>query len=159
MFSNRDIKRVRAELLRDAECPEDDPYPVRARLDDVVVVARRDDIPPVLVRQLATTGTPPPSPPRPLSPVGRSLLPRLDKPTYREDLSIFNWRTREEHEEIVRRFRESNDESCPVPVTRQNAIHPPEAQSSVAVDMPLTVRRTTSRWSDSPVRTSDMDTA
>ena len=157
MFSNRDIKRVRAELLRDAECPEDDPYPVRARLDDVVVVSRRDDVPPVLVRQLATTGTPPPSPPR--SPEGRSLLPRLDKPAYREDLSIFNWRTREEHEEIVRRFRESNDTKGPVPVTRQNAIHPPVAQSSVAVDMPLTVQRTTSRWSDSPVRTSDMDTA
>ena len=147
MFSNRDVKRVRAELLRDAECPEDDPHAVRAR---------RGDAPPVLVRQLATTGTPPPSPPR--SPEGRSLLPRLDKPVYREDLSIFNWRTREEHEEIVRRFRESNDIKGPVPVTRQNAIHPPEAQSSVAVDVPLTVRRTTSRWSDSPVRTSDMDT-
>ena len=158
MFSNRDIKRVRAELLRDAECPEDDPHAVRARLDDVVVVARRGDAPPVLVRQLATTGTPPPSPPR--SPEGRSLLPRLDKPAFREDLSIFNWRTREEHEEIVRRFRQSNDASQgPVPVTRQNAIHPPEAQSPVAVDVPLTVRRTTSRWSDSPVRTSDMDTA
>ena len=148
MFSNRDVKRVRAELLRDAECPEDDPHAVRARVEEA---------PPVLVRQLATTGTPPPSPPR--SPEGRSLLPRLDKPTYREDLSIFNWRTREEHEEIVRRFRESNDPKCPVPVTRQNAIHPPEAQSSVAVEVPLTVRRTTSRWSDSPVRTSDMDTA
>ena len=146
MFSNRDVKRVRAELLRDAECPEDDPHAVRARLADA---------PPVLVRQLATTGTPPPSPPR--SPEGRSLLPRLDKPAYREDLSIFNWRTREEHEEIVRRFRESNDPKCPVPVTRQNAIHPPEAQSSVAVEVPLTVRRTTSRWSDDPVRTSDMD--
>ena len=149
MFSNRDIKRVRAELLRDAECPEDDPHPVRARTDDV---------PPVLVRQLATTGTPPPSPPR--SPEGRSLMPRLDKPAYREDLSIFNWRTREEHEEIVRRFRESNDTSGPVPVTRQNAIHPPEAQSSVPVDVPPTIWRTTSRWTgDSPVRTSDMDTA
>ena len=148
MFSNRDVKRVRAELLRDAECPEDDPHAVRARLEDA---------PPVLVRQLATTGTPPPSPPR--SPEGRSLLPRLDKPAYREDLSIFNWRTREEHEEIVRRFRAStNDVSQgPVPVTRQNAIHPTEAQSSVAVDVPLTVRRTTSRWSDDPVRTSDMD--
>ena len=148
MFSNRDIKRVRAELLRDAECPEDDPHAVRARVAGA---------PPVLVRQLATTGTPPSSPPR--SPEGRSLLPRLDKPAYREDLSIFNWRTREEHEEIVRRFRESNDTKGPVPVTRQNAIHPPEAQSSVAVDVPLTVQRTTSRWSDSPVRTSDMDTA
>ena len=148
MFSNRDVKRVRAELLRDAECPEDDPYPVRARVEDA---------PPVLVRQLATTGTPPPSPPR--SPEGRSLMPRLDKPAYREDLSIFNWRTRAEHEEIVRRFRESTDTSGPVPVTRQNAIHPPEAQSSVAVDVPLAVRRTTSRWSDDPVRTSDMDTA
>lgn len=146
MFSNRDVKRVRAELLRDAECPEDDPHAVRAR---------KEDAPPVLVRQLATTGTPPSSPPR--SPEGRSLLPRLDKPTYREDLSIFNWRTREEHEEIVRRFRESNDPKGPVPVTRQNAIHRPEAQSSVAVDVPLTVRRTTSRWSDDPVRTSDMD--
>ena len=148
MFSNRDVKRVRAELLRDAECPEDDPHAVRAR---------RGDAPPVLVRQLATTGTPPPSPPR--SPEGRSLLPRLDKPAFREDLSIFNWRTREEHEEIVRRFRESNDTKCPVPVTRQNALHPPEAQSSVAVDVPPTVQRSTSRWSDSPVRTSDMDTA
>ena len=156
MFSNRDIKRVRAELLRDAECPEDDPHAVRARLDDARG-ATGADAPPVLVRQLATTGTPPPSPPR--SPEGRSLLPRLDKPAYREDLSIFNWRTREEHEEIVRRFRESNDTSGPVPVTRQNAIHPPVAQSSVVVDVPLTVRRTTSRWSDSPVRTSDMDTA
>ena len=148
MFSNRDIKRVRAELLRDAECPEDDPHAVRARLADA---------PPVLVRQLATTGTPPPSPPR--SPEGRSLLPRLDKPDYREDLSIFNWSNRDEHEEIVRRFRESNDPKGPVPVTRQNAIHPPVAQSSVAVDVPPTIQRTTSRWSDSPVRTSDMDTA
>ena len=154
MFSNRDIKRVRAELLRDGECPEDDPHAVRARRDDVVV-AHRGDAPPVLVRQLATTGTPPPSPPR--SPEGRSLLPRLDKPAYREDLSIFNWRTREEHEEIVRRFRESNDPKGPVPVTRQNATHPPEAQSSVAVDVPPTVQRTTSRWGDDPVRTSDMD--
>ena len=148
MFSNRDIKRVRAELLRDAECPEDDPHAVRARLEDA---------PPVLVRQLATTGTPPPSPPR--SPEGRSLMPRLDKPAYREDLSIFNWRTREEHEEIVRRFRESNDTSGPVPVTRQNAIHPPEAQSSVPVDVPPTIWRTTSRWTGDPVRTSDMETA
>ena len=148
MFSNRDVKRVRDELLRDAECPEDDPHAVRAR---------KEDAPPVLVRQLATTGTPPPSPPR--SPEGRSLLPRLDKPAFREDLSIFNWRTREEHEEIVRRFRELKDPKGPVPVTRQNAIHRPEAQSSVAVDVPLTVQRTTSRWSDSPVRTSDMDTA
>ena len=146
MFSNRDIKRVRDELLRDAECPKDDPHAVRAR---------KEDAPPVLVRQLATTGTPPPSPPR--SPEGRSLLPRLDKPAFREDLSIFNWRTREEHEEIVRRFRELNDPRGPVPVTRQNAIHPTEAQSSAAVDVPLTVRRTTSRWSDDPVRTSDMD--
>jgi hypothetical protein len=160
MFSNRDIKRVREELLRDAsyaETYEDYEDPPMA--------------PPIPKRTVSTRG----SPLRPRSPDGVSMLQRLDTPPFREDLSIvcnwradaerpdpdaLNWTTQADHADIVRSYYEAQaknpDVVLPVPITRQNGVlgpctapypvgqqaqadqHIPEAQQ-----VPMT-----SRWSD-----------
>ncbi len=151
MFSNRDIKRVRDELLRDAsgtynpETYEDYEDP--------------PTFPPIPKRQFGTTG----SPLRPRSPDGVSMLQRLDRPPFREDLSIvFNWRadadssgadalnwtTQAEHAEIVRTYQEAQaknpDVVLPVPLTRQNGVvRPCTAPYPVAAQVPMTTR-----WSD-----------
>ena len=151
MFSNRDVKRVRDELLRESsgafnpETYED--------YEDPPVV------PPTPKRQLGTTG----SPLRPRSPDGISLLPRLDKPPFREDLSIvcnwradadrpasdaLNWTTQADHADIVRTYREAQakhpDIVLPVPITRQNGeLRPCTAPYPVAQQVPMTAR-----WSD-----------
>jgi len=160
MFSNRDIKRVREELLRDAsyaETYEDYEDPPMA--------------PPIPKRTVSTRG----SPLRPRSPDGVSMLQRLDTPPFREDLSIvcnwradaerpnpdaLNWTTQADHADIVRSYYEAQaknpDVVLPVPITRQNGVlapctapypvgqQTPEAQQTpVGQQVPMT-----SRWSD-----------
>jgi hypothetical protein len=157
MFSNLDVKRVRDELLRDAPYAE-----TYEDYEDLPIV------PPIPKRQLGTTG----SPLRPRSPEGVSILPRLDQPPFREDLSIvFNWRadastdssanaqrdpdalnwtTQADHAEIVRSYYEAQaknpDIVLPVPITRQNGeLRPCTAPYQVqgAQQVPMT-----SRWCD-----------
>jgi hypothetical protein len=151
MFSNRDVKRVRDELLRDAPYVE-----TYEDYEDPPIV------PPTPKRQLGTTG----SPLRPRSPDGVSLLPRLDRPPFREDLSIvcnwqadvddaLNWTTQAEHAEIVRTYYEAQaknpDVVLPVPLTRQNGeLRPctspyPVSQQTLATGPQVTM---TTRWSD-----------
>ncbi len=154
MFSNRDVKRVREELLRDApyaETYEDYEDPPMA--------------PPIPKRTVSTRG----SPLRPRSPDGVSLLPRLDQPPFREDLSIvcnwradaerpdpdaLNWTTQADHSEIVRTYYEAQAKNpnvvLPVPITRQNgelrpcvAPYPVAQQTPAGQQVPMTTR-----WSD-----------
>ena len=166
MFSNRDINRVREELLRDAsyaETYEDYEDPPMA--------------PPIPKRTVSTRG----SPLRPRSPDGVSMLQRLDTPPFREDLSIvcnwradaerpnpdaLNWTTQADHADIVRSYYEAQaknpDVVLPVPITRQNGElrpctapypvgqqisanqHIPEAQQTpVGQQVPMATR-----WSD-----------
>jgi len=165
MFSNRDIKRVREELLRDAsyaETYEDYEDPPMA--------------PPIPKRTVSTRG----SPLRPRSPDGVSMLQRLDQPTFREDLSIvcnwradaerpnpdaLNWTTQADHEDIVRSYYEAQaknpDVVLPVPITRQNGVLAPctapypvgmqrEAPQAPVVQQTPAGQQVpmTSRWSD-----------
>jgi len=160
MFSNRDIKRVREELLRDAsyaETYEDYEDPPMA--------------PPIPKRTVSTRG----SPLRPRSPDGVSMLQRLDTPPFREDLSIvcnwradaerpnpdaLNWTTQADHADIVRSYYEAQAKNpsvvLPVPITRQNGeLRPCTAPTQVAQQTPV-VQQTqlvqqvpmTTRWSD-----------
>ena len=154
MFSNRDVKRVRDELLRDASYVE-----TYEDYEDPPIV------PPTLKRQLGTTG----SPLRPRSPDGVSMLQRLDRPPFREDLSIvcnwradaerpdpdaLNWTTQADHADIVRTYREAQakhpDIVLPVPITRQNGeIRPCTAPYPVAQQTPAGQQvPMTTRWSD-----------
>ena len=157
MFSNRDVKRVRDELLREASYAE-----TYEDYEDPPIV------PPIPKRQLGTTG----SPLRPRSPEGVSILPRLDQPPFREDLSIvcnwradtptdasanaqrdpdaLNWTTQPEHAEIVRSYYEAQAKNpgivLPVPITRQNGeLRPCTVPYPVqgAQQVPMT-----SRWCD-----------
>ena len=154
MFSNRDVKRVRDELLRDA--------PYAETYEDY---EDQPNVPPTPKRQLGTTG----SPLRPRSPDGVSMLQRLDQPPFREDLSIvcnwradaerrdpdaLNWTTQAEHAEVVRSYYEAQAKHpgvvLPVPITRQNgelrpctAPYPVAQQIQAAPQVPMTAR-----WSD-----------
>jgi hypothetical protein len=153
MFSNRDVKRVRDELLRDAPYAE-----TYEDYEDPPIV------PPTPKRQLGTTG----SPLRPRSPDGVSMLQRLDQPPFREDPSIvcnwradtptdaqrdpdaLNWTTQADHAEIVRTYYEAQaknpDIVLPVPITRQNGeLRPCTAPYPVngIQQVPMT-----SRWGD-----------
>jgi hypothetical protein len=152
MFSNRDVKRVRDELLREVsyvETYEDYEDP--------------PTVPPVPKRQLGTTGTIL----RPRSPDGVSMLQRLDQPSFREDLSIvfadagqrrvddaLNWTTQAEHAEIVLAYYEAQAKNpnvvLPVPLTRQNGvIRPCTAPYPVAEQIPAGQQvPITTRWSD-----------
>jgi hypothetical protein len=147
MFNNRDIKRVREELLRDASYAE-----TYEDYEDLPTV------PPVPKRQVGTTG----SSLRPRSPDGVSMLQRLDQPPFREDLSIvfadteqqrvddaLNWTTQAEHAEIVRTYYEAQaknpDVVLPVPLTRQNGVvlRPCTSPYPVGQQVPMTTR-----WGD-----------
>ena len=161
MFSNRDVKRVRDELLRDApyaETYEDYEDPPMA--------------PPIPKRTVSTRG----SPLRPRSPDGFSMLQRLDQPPFREDLSIvcnwradaerpdpdakrpdpdaLNWTTQADHADVVRSYYEAQAKNpnvvLPVPITRQNgelrpctAPYPVAQQTPVVQQVPMATR-----WSD-----------
>lgn len=154
MFSNRDVKRVRDELLRDASYPEtyedyEDP----------------PSVPPIPKRQVSTFGTPL----RPRSPDGVSMLQRLDQPPFREDLSIvcnwrsdaersdtdaLNWTTQAEHADVVRSYYEAQAKNpnvvLPVPITRQNGVlRPCTAPYPVAQQIPGAHQvPMATRWSD-----------
>ncbi len=174
MFSDRDIKRVREELLRDApyaETYEDYEDPPMA--------------PPIPKRTVSTRG----SPLRPRSPDGFSMLQRLDTPPFREDLSIvcnwradadrsdqdadrpdpdaerpdpdaLNWTTQADHADIVRSYYEAQAKDpnvvLPVPITRQNGVlRPCTSPYPVAQQAPVAQQThvahqvpMATRWSD-----------
>jgi hypothetical protein len=154
MFSNRDVKRVREELLRDAS-GEYNPETYEDYEDPPLT-------PPVPKRQISTIG----SSLRPRSPDGVSMLQRLDRPPFREDLSIvgnwqtdaaqrdadaLNWTTQADHEDIVLAYHAAQAKKpevpIPVPITRQHGELRP---CTASYPYPVAQGSKTLHWSEDP---------